>query len=80
MNDASRIFCGAGAIPGLFPALGLIIGGWVLGAEIKAVSASLRWGGTGARFQDQNCVRSLPYLLRQAGVRLDFRENRGNGL
>ncbi len=43
MNDLPRMFRGEGAILGLFLALGLLIGGWVLGAEIKAVRLSDRY-------------------------------------
>ncbi len=43
MNDAARTNRGAMVILGCFLALGLIIGGWVLGAEIKAVRLADRY-------------------------------------
>ncbi len=43
MDDASRINRGAMVLLGSFLALGLIIGGWVLGAEIKAVRLADRY-------------------------------------
>jgi hypothetical protein len=42
MNDGKQMFAGTGAL-GVLLALGLIIGGWVLGAEIKATRLGDRY-------------------------------------
>ena len=43
MNDSNRSFAAQTAPLGIFLAIGLIVGGWVLGAQIKATRLSDRY-------------------------------------
>jgi hypothetical protein len=41
MNDSNRSFAAQTAPLGIFLAIGLIVGGWVLGAQIKATRLAI---------------------------------------